>query len=103
MFTFRKLFFHGLVLLYFQLGTLKYSVTGVGTKPPKQQPPVIMKTETGVSLTTNIDFQNPANHPIRCDLSITSGIFYEALHVYVSKGKCDFHHRNQQSVPHTPG
>ncbi len=52
---------------------MKYSVKGVGTKPQKQQSPIIMKTETGVSSTTNIDFQNPANHPIRCDLSITSG------------------------------
>jgi hypothetical protein len=52
---------------------LKYTVKGVGTKPQKQQLPVTMKTETGVSTTTNIDFQNPANHPIRCDLSITSG------------------------------
>lgn len=33
-----------------------------------------MKTETGVSTTTNVDFQNPANHPIRCDLSISSGM-----------------------------
>jgi len=53
---------------------LKYTVRGVGTKPQKQQAPVLMKTETGVSTTTNIDFQNPANHPIRCDLSITTGI-----------------------------
>ncbi len=52
---------------------MKYTVKGVGTKPQKQQSPVIMKTETGVSTTTNIDFQNPANYPIRCDLSITSG------------------------------
>lgn len=52
---------------------MKYTVKGVGTKPQKQQAPVIMKTETGVSTTTNVDFQNPANHPIRCDLSITSG------------------------------
>jgi hypothetical protein len=52
---------------------LKYTVKGVGTKPQKQQSPIIMKTETGVSTTTNVDFQNPANHPIRCDLSISSG------------------------------
>ncbi len=45
----------------------------MGTKPQKQQAPLVMKTETGVSTTANIDFQNPANHPIRCDLSITSG------------------------------
>jgi hypothetical protein len=52
---------------------LKYTVKGVGTKPQKQQSAVIMKTETGVSSTTNIEFQNPANHPIRCDLSLSSG------------------------------
>ncbi|CAF3347445.1 unnamed protein product [Rotaria sp. Silwood1] len=57
-----------------KLGTLKYSVKGVGTKPQKQQSPVIMKSETGVSSTTNIDFQNPSNYPIRCDLSLSSGI-----------------------------
>ena len=32
-----------------------------------------MKTETGVSTTANVDFQNPANHAIRCDLSLSSG------------------------------
>ncbi len=52
---------------------MKYTVKGVGTKPQKQQTPLIMKTETGVSTTANIDFQNPANHPIKCDLSLSSG------------------------------
>ncbi len=62
-----------ILFVLLQLGTLKYTVKGVGTKPQKQQSPILMKTETGVSSTTNIDFQNPANHPIRCDLSISSG------------------------------
>ncbi|CAF2209937.1 unnamed protein product [Rotaria magnacalcarata] len=56
-----------------KLGTLKYAVKGVGTKPQKQQHPIILKSETGVSSTATIDFQNPSNHPIRCDLSLTSG------------------------------
>jgi hypothetical protein len=52
---------------------LTYNVTGVGTKPQKQQNPIVIKTEIGVSSTTNIDFQNPANQPIRCDISLSTG------------------------------
>ena len=32
-----------------------------------------MKTETGVSSRATVDFQNPADHAIRCDLSLSSG------------------------------
>ncbi|UJR33894.1 hypothetical protein I4U23_021314 [Adineta vaga] len=56
-----------------KLGTLTYNVRGIGTKPQKLQAPIIIKTEIGVSATTNIGFQNPSNHTIRCDLSLSSG------------------------------
>ncbi|CAF1128910.1 unnamed protein product, partial [Didymodactylos carnosus] len=52
------------------LGTIDYIVNGSGTKPNKEQKSVTMMSETGISSTTTIEFQNPANHPIRCDLSL---------------------------------
>ncbi|CAF3695722.1 unnamed protein product [Adineta steineri] len=67
-----------------KIGTLTYNVKGVGTKPQTLQSAIIMKTEIGVSTTTDIRFQNPSNHPIRCELSLSTGN-NKSFHILLDK------------------